>query len=120
MSFRTARTTGNRLFYGFHREDDKAKAFRLDKIQSVEVTNVPYAEKRHPVEIIASDKIPMPLVKSSIRKNQFSYSDPKHVYECSYCGRKFRRKHRNTVLNAHKDKDGNPCLGRTGYYLGYE
>ena len=60
LSFRTAQTTGNRLFYGLHREENKVKAFRLDKIQSVEVTNIPYTEKLYPVEITASEKIPMP------------------------------------------------------------
>ncbi len=45
LSFRIAKKTGNKLFYGFHREDKKVKAFIINKIQSVEVTNVPYVEK---------------------------------------------------------------------------
>ena len=60
LSFRIARTTGNRLFYGFHREDTQTKSFIINKIQSIEVTNIPYMEREHPVEITASGKISMP------------------------------------------------------------
>ena len=61
ISFRIAQTTGNRLFYGFHREDSQTKSFIIDKIQSIEVTNIPYIEREHPVEITASGKISMPF-----------------------------------------------------------
>ena len=60
LSFRIAQTTGNRLFYGFHREDNQTKSFIINKIQSVEVTNTPYMEREHPIEITASGKISMP------------------------------------------------------------
>ena len=59
LSFRIGKTTGNRLFYGFHKEDNQLKSFLLKNIQSVEVTNIPYKEK-YPVEIPAKGKIPMP------------------------------------------------------------
>ncbi len=64
LSFRQAKNE-NRLFYGFHREDNQTKAFILDRIQSVEVTNIPYTE-RHPVEITASGRISMPPVRSGL------------------------------------------------------
>ena len=121
ISLRQAKN-GNRIFYGFHREDNKIKAFSLGKIQSVEVTNIPYIEK-HPVEITASGTISMPPVRSGRRRNysRRSYSDsgPRYIYECSYCGREFRRKNRNSVLSSHKDKNGYSCLGRWGHYMDY-
>ena len=66
LSFRQARN-GNKLFYGFHREDNQLKSFNLNKIQSVDVTNIPYTEK-YPVEITASGTISMPPVRSKHRK----------------------------------------------------
>jgi len=61
ISFRAIQSTNNRLFYGFHREGSQTKAFTIHKIQSVEVTNIPYVEREHPIEITASGKISMPF-----------------------------------------------------------
>ncbi|MDD5691638.1 MAG: nucleotidyl transferase AbiEii/AbiGii toxin family protein [Candidatus Omnitrophica bacterium] len=40
-----------------------------------------------------------------------------YVYECSYCGKRFRRKNNTDLLNSHKDKSGYPCSGRRGYLI---
>jgi predicted nucleotidyltransferase component of viral defense system len=66
LSFRRARN-GNRLFYGHEREENKVKAFTLNKIQGVEITNQPYTEKFYPVEISASGDISMPPIRRSRR-----------------------------------------------------
>ena len=51
ISFRQAKN-GDRVFYGFEREKNQIKSFSLEKIQSVDVTNIPYTEnKKYPVEI---------------------------------------------------------------------
>ncbi len=42
------------------------------------------------------------------------YSDYRYTVECPYCGKRFKRKKRNTKLNAHKDQYGNKCYGRRG------
>lgn len=111
ISFRTA-STGNRLFYSFEREANHAKAFSISKIQSVEITNIPYTEK-YPVEISSSGTISMPPIRRSVRVSSSS-NRTKYVYECSICGKKFYRKTRNSTLRAHKDKNGWPCSGRYG------
>ncbi len=47
-----------------------------------------------------------------------SFSGPKYIYECSYCGRRFTRStYGNVTLSPHKTKDGYPCNGRNGYYV---
>ncbi|MBY0314741.1 MAG: nucleotidyl transferase AbiEii/AbiGii toxin family protein [Bdellovibrionales bacterium] len=61
LSFRRAQN-GNRLFYGFEREADHAKAYSLSKIEGVQVTNLPYSEK-YPVEISPTGTIAMPPVR---------------------------------------------------------
>jgi predicted nucleotidyltransferase component of viral defense system len=62
LSFRLTKD-GNRLFYGFERESDHAKAYSLSKIQTVGVTSQPYTPK-YPVEISASGSISMPRIRS--------------------------------------------------------
>ena len=73
LSFRTVQRTGNLLFYGFHREDSKTKAFTINKIQSIEVTNIPYVERKHPVEITASGKVSMPPLKTGNRRQHRNF-----------------------------------------------
>ena len=121
LSFRRSQATGNRLFYGFHREDGQIKCFIVRKIQSIEVTNIPYEERKHPVEITASGKVSMPPLRTKTRnyysKSYGSNYDEPYTYECSYCGKRFKRKKMNSKLNPHKDKNGYPCSGRTGYLV---
>ena len=66
LSFRVSQN-GNRLFYGFEREDGQTKAFAVDKIQSVKITSIPYEEKKHPVEITASGSVTMPPLRSGLQ-----------------------------------------------------
>ena len=119
ISFRQA-TNGNRLFYGFHREDNKIKAFSLEKIQSVDITNIPYTEK-YRVEITAHGTISMPPIhrKNKGSYDRRSYSRSKHIYECNSCRKRFYRVNRNSTLKRHKDKNGDLCSNRRGYYIGY-
>ncbi len=62
LSFRKTKD-GNRLFYGHEREVDHTKAYSLSKIQGVQITNLPYVEREHPVEISASGAISMPPLR---------------------------------------------------------
>lgn len=114
ISFRIS-SSGNRLFYGFERGANHAKAYSISKIQSIEITNISYVEK-YTVEISSSGYISMPPIKRSSnisgRKN-----DSKYIYECPICERKFFRKKRNSKLNPHKDKDGWACSGRRGLLI---
>ena len=50
LSFRINTNTGNKIFYGFERDAGCVKAYSISKIESIEVTNLPYVEK-YPVEI---------------------------------------------------------------------
>lgn len=126
ISFRRAQN-GNKLFYGFERDADHAKAYSISKIQKVEVTNTPYIEK-YPVEINSTGTISMPPIRrknfGSSRRHSSSrisgYRTPKHKYQCPYCDRYFYRKNRNSKLKKHNDKDGYPCYGRSAIYIGYE
>jgi predicted nucleotidyltransferase component of viral defense system len=43
---------------------------------------------------------------------------PKHIVQCSYCGKQFRRTSPSPRMNKHKDRFGNQCYGRSGFYVG--
>ncbi|MCG8333667.1 MAG: hypothetical protein MJE63_04070 [Proteobacteria bacterium] len=68
LSFRTSINTGNRLFYGYEREVGHVKAYSISKIQSVEISNLPYIEK-YPVEISPTGTISMPPLRRSTVKS---------------------------------------------------
>jgi len=123
LSFRTNTKNGNRLFYGYEREAEHAKAYSISKIQSVEITNVPYIEK-YPVEISPTGSISMPPIRrttsnriSSQVRFGSSNSYPYKV-QCPACQKIFPRKRRSdTKLNIHKDQYGRKCTGRRGYII---
>ena len=114
ISFRTA-SSGNRLFYGLEREANHPKAYSISKIQSVEITNIPYTEK-YPVEISSSGTISMPPIRRSVRVSTIS-DNTKYVYECPVCEKRFYRKTKNPILKPHKNENGWPCSGRYGVLL---
>jgi len=128
LSFRTSLSTGNRLFYGYEREAGHVKAYSISKIQSVDITNLPYIEK-YPVEITSTGKISMPpLRRSTDRSFPSPFSTPRrrssssnHPYkiQCPVCQKTFSRaRMSDTKLNKHKDQYGNTCPGRMGFYVG--
>jgi len=51
------------------------------------------------------------------RATTFGYKGPQYIYECSYCGKHFKRSRMSGRLNPHKDKSGYPCSGRYGVYV---
>jgi predicted nucleotidyltransferase component of viral defense system len=54
------------------------------------------------------------------RTGQRYLGGPQRVVECSYCGKRFKRKTAVTELRPHKDKNGYDCNGRRGYFVGWE
>jgi len=46
-----------------------------------------------------------------------SFGQPKYIYQCNYCGKKFPKSTRDSNIRKHKDKSGYPCSGRRGYYI---
>ncbi len=57
---------------------------------------------------------------TSVRRSKSrAYTGLTYTIECSYCGKRFKRKSHSTGLNPHKDKYGNQCYGRVGYLVDY-
>ncbi len=122
LSFRQSRA-GKVLFYGHEREAGHPKAFTINEIQNVELTQLPYQPK-YRVEISAVGPIsappisrsasnPGPFLTGLVRQSRFS-SGPTYVYRCPNCDRLFKRKKMSPILKQHVDSDGRQCYGRYG------
>jgi len=119
---------GNILLFAVRHNTDEPRSYRIDRIQGAEVTDTPFVPK-HAIELTPSSPLSTPSLTR--RSGGISFSRPTvrhsttrkpsyvptYVIECSYCGKKFNRKKRNTRLNPHKDKYGYPCSGRNGYLV---
>jgi len=115
---------GNILLHAVRNEDGQPRSYRVDRIQGVSATNTSFSP-RYTIELTASGPLHAPEIERASTRSVSSFggarrrssSGPTYVVECSYCGRKFRRKTNSSTLKAHKDKDGYPCSGRHGYLV---
>lgn len=123
----------NLLLYAVKHQTGESRSYRVDRIQGAEATQVSFIP-RYLIELTPAGVITAPPVsnRSSVdfmprigrprqikKKSLYTpvHNGPKYVYECGYCGRKFVRQSRDSVLKPHKDKNGYPCSGRTGYLV---
>ena len=117
LSFRINTSTGNRLFYGHERDSGHPKAYSISKIQSIEITNIPYTEK-YPVEISATGSISMPPIRRAATTKKSSSGSYPYKIRCPMCQKTFSRKRMSdTKLNKHKNQYGGNCSGRRGYIV---
>ena len=117
LSFRINTSTGNRLFYGHERDSGHPKAYSISKIQSIEITNIPYTEK-YPVEISATGSISMPPIRRATTTRRSSSGSYPYKVRCPMCQKTFSRKRMSdTKLNKHKNQYGGNCSGRRGYIV---
>lgn len=109
---------GYLLLYAVKTTTSELRAYRVDRIESIKVTNTPY-KPRYRVEFTSSEPLiapPTQTVNSLDTSSRLSRSGVVHVIECSYCGRRFKRSTYNTRLRPHKDKNGIfDCPGQFGY-----
>lgn len=125
-SLREARTTGNILLYARELHLDHVKAFKIDEMANVRTTNTGFTP-RYRVELSAQGPLNIPgvtrnpaLIRSprlSGTRRTSAFQGPIHVFECTYCGKRFKRQKYDAQLKPHKDKTGWDCPGRTGYLV---
>jgi predicted nucleotidyltransferase component of viral defense system len=126
---------GNLLLYAVKHNTGEDRSYRVDRIQGAEVTKIPFTPK-YAIELTATGpaSVPPTTMRASgarvarpqrvnpifsqpgISRITSDYG-PKHVYECTLCGRRFTHKTHDSTLNRHNDKHGYPCPGRTGIYI---
>ena len=125
-SLREARTTGNILLYARELHLDHVKAFKIDEMVNVRTTNTGFTP-RYRVELSAQGPLSIPEVtrnptvirspRLSASRKTTAFQGPTHVFECTYCGKRFKRQKYDAQLKPHKDKTGWDCPGRIGYWV---
>ncbi len=110
---------GNVLFYAIKARERALRSYRLDRIQSVEVTGTPFSPM-YLVEFTPDGRIPIPFTQRRRRFTSIwsSTSSRRYVIECAVCGKRFYRDRYSTRINPHKQKDSHVrCWGRHGYLV---
>lgn len=119
---------GNVLLHAFNADKGEHRSYRVDRIAAARITSQTFAP-RYAIELSPHGPVMVaPATRSSsgssgrrvsTRKicSSVRSTGPTYVYECSYCGKRFRRKRQSSRLNPHKDKHGNRCPGRTGFHV---
>jgi predicted nucleotidyltransferase component of viral defense system len=112
--------TGNLILHAVRVDNRAHRSYRVDRIQSVDVTDRPFKPK-YKVEFEQAGQIHAKSTprKSDTRKprGKSSRFGPTYVFECPFCGRTFRRKKNDSKLRSHKDRNGLECPGRRGWLV---
>ena len=119
-------------FYVYDRTGGRSgpgiKAFVQEKIASIQNTPEKF-DPRFPVELSKAGEpatkgyFGSPFgrpraVRLSVGRSRVRWSSGiTYTVECSYCGKRFKRTKPGTRLNKHKDRYGNDCYGRAGFYI---
>lgn len=130
--------TAREYFYGYDvvggHSGPGIKAFLPDRIQKIENTDLKF-DPRFPVELSkagGAETVSRFESKSSTRSYGVLPKKPRRIrrprssvlnrgieyqVQCPYCNKRFKRKKRDTKLNPHKDRFGNPCHARRGWIV---
>ena len=112
---------GNLILYAIKVDSRETRSYRVDRIQSIEVTMRPFT----PVFLVEfSGAGPIEVSPSTVGSMTRPRQGARHggngivyILECSHCGKRFKRTTQGTSLNSHKDTSGYRCSGRTGYLV---
>lgn len=103
------------LLYAIKADTREIRGYRIDRIQSVEVTTRPFRPVFR-IEFAESGDLSAPMTRRP-RRRLWS-SGTTYIVECSYCGKQFRRKKYSVRINAHTQQGSTiPCPGRHGYMV---
>ena len=117
-------TEGNMVMYAVKLPAAEIRSFRTDRIISATITQHAFAP-RYSIDFIPEGPIRQSTRQSTAlslklphRQTRTSKSRGglKYVFTCSVCGKSFTKSTNSSHLNAHKNKQGMPCYGRTGIY----
>lgn len=105
---------GNLLLYAIRRDNRRLRSYRVDRIQSVEITTEPFTPVSL-VEFRPTGPIAAPPTARRSAGTRRTSTSRRYRVECPVCGRTFARSRPGKRLNPHKDPGGFPCPGRVGY-----
>jgi predicted nucleotidyltransferase component of viral defense system len=112
----------NLLLYAVRTDNREIRAYRVDRIESAEITNKTF-HPRFQIEFSSSGNIHVPIShripefkNPSFRKHSRTFG-PEYIFECPVCNKRFKRTKYNSSLKPHKNKNGYSCSGRYGIYV---
>jgi len=114
---------GNLILHTIKVDNRGHRVYRVDHIQSIKVTTEPFKpvyqiefSQTGPIRALLTSRRKSRSFSSGLKKHNM-HLGPIYIFECSYCGKKFKRTKNNPRLNPHKDKNGWNCSGRMGYLV---
>lgn len=107
---------GHVLLYAWVRGDANIKAFKVDEIVGLMVTNESFSP-RYAIDVTGS-MIPSVRRESTgtrrTRRTRYG-SSATYIFRCPTCNRDFKHDRNQPALRPHKDGSGYDCRGRRGY-----
>ena len=100
----------------------ESRTYRLDRIQSIKVTNQPFRPTFR-VETTGSGHLSVPQLARATTARPFravsAFRGPRVVYiiKCTSCGKEFKRSKADYTLRPHKGRGGWQCPSLTGYLV---
>ena len=116
---------GQVLLHAVRVEDRESRSYRVDRIESAEVTKRSFTPV-YAVELTPAGPLHAPQSRRAsttshrarrMPRSARSSSGVQYVVECSLCGKHFTRSALSMTLREHKDKTRHPCAGRVGLYV---
>lgn len=112
---------GQLLLYAVKADTGETRCYRFDRIESIELTTIAFVP-RHRIEITSSGTVSIHQLTRSTHSFKTSgrtrnSHGPTYVFQCTRCGKQFRRKEHNSTLKEHKKAGGGTCHGSYGRYL---
>jgi predicted nucleotidyltransferase component of viral defense system len=118
---------GNLLLCAVKHETGESRAYRVDRIQSIEVSKTTFVP-RYQIELTPAGPITAPtaqrlaaprqaaklLPKAAVGGFTKAQTGPTYVFKCPSCGKQYRRKTYDATLPHHKSKSDFQCYGGYG------
>lgn len=127
---------GNIILHAWNVDVNEHRSYRVDRIEGARITDRIFTPRyaveltpEGPIRVLptqrssstggrgGTSRTPL-LLRPERQRNGRSFSflsqGPTYIYQCSLCGKKFRRESQSPSLNPHKAPGGFPCSGRTG------
>jgi predicted nucleotidyltransferase component of viral defense system len=120
---------GNIVLHAVRVDRGEARSYRLDRIRGVRVTDriftaryavdlsVAYAPLAVAGTSLTQGRPTVPRAPTTAARRSSRQTGPVYIYQCSFCGKKFRRTTFGGQLSAHKNAQGWACSGRTGFLI---
>lgn len=117
---------GNLILCAVRVNNGEDRAYRVDRIESVRLTNRTFSPK-YRIEFTTSGQLSVPryenrsVYRPAAPTDVYRVPGVYHVVKCNVCGRLFYRHSASPMLNEHKRRGGGPrCLGSGTYgtYIG--